>query len=354
MTKRRLASFLASSLAGDASNSKSMAACGGDSPNVISAIASWLEEMVRHYDSREWTATADGLKRTKEFAVSGFHGRPLSASIEGFLRRIASLAKLEESVFLVAAVYICRIIEKAPGLPISSCTVHRLLLQAIAVGAKFSLDHPRSNKLMASFADVPLKKFNQLEVKFLCLIQYDLNVAPNDLEMAKTALGMVEVVAVADATLQDVKRIRLGECGGTTYSTIEVATSGTTEEEGVTYNSAESEVDAMSHLIEDNNYNSTSDVDSTANGVTTPCLSECTTGSLAVSPEWSTQTGGVVDTCNNSNDDSLSNSSISQQQRAPVQGFNEISKTGTSSPFQMPTPERRLLCNSVIVLTAAE
>ena len=65
-----------------------MAACGGDSPNVISAIASWLEEMVRatppitlpheltlafqvrHYDSREWTATADGLKRTKEFAVS--------------------------------------------------------------------------------------------------------------------------------------------------------------------------------------------------------------------------------------------------------------------------------------------
>ena len=42
--------------------------------------------------------------------------------------RIASLAKLEESVFLVAAVYICRIIEKAPGLPISSCTVHRLLL----------------------------------------------------------------------------------------------------------------------------------------------------------------------------------------------------------------------------------
>merc|ERR1712167_145473 len=100
------------------------------------------------------------------------------------------MGRLDENVFLVAAVYICRIIEKAPGLPISSCTVHRLLLQAITVGAKFTLDHPRSNKSMASFADFPVSKFNQLEVKFLCAIKYDLAVTPSDIAIAEGALQM--------------------------------------------------------------------------------------------------------------------------------------------------------------------
>lgn len=352
MTKRRLASFLASSFADDAPHSNAKTVCAEGSRDVISAISSWLEEMVRHYDSREWTMTSDGLKRTEEFAVSGFHGRPLSASIEGFLRRISSLARLDENVFLVAAVYICRIIEKAPGLPISSCTVHRLLLQAVVVGAKFSLDHPRSNKMMASFADVPLKKFNQLEVKFLCLIQYDLAVSPNDIAMARAALGMLDEVPLVEETVS-CKRIKLGECGGTTYSTIAVGTSGTTEEVGIA--SVESEMDEMSHLTEDNNYNTSSPdmSEDLAVGVITPCISACSTNSMtAVSPEWSTQSGGDVETRNNSNDDK---SSVNQQHNAPTQGIMQGSKTGSSSPPQMasmPTPERKLLCNNVIAHAA--
>lgn len=43
---------------------------------------------------------------------------------------------------------------------------------------------------MASFADIPVSKFNQLEVKFLCAIQYDLAVAPSDIAVAEKALQM--------------------------------------------------------------------------------------------------------------------------------------------------------------------
>jgi len=158
---------------------------------VVRAVSRWLQDMVRYYDSLEWTITASGLVRTATFPVSAFHGRPLAASIEDFIRKICACAQLDESVVLVAAVYLSRIVEKADGkLPISSCTVHRLLLQAMTVGAKFTLDHPRSNKAMASFAEIPVSKFNQLEVKFLCAIQYDLAVTPSDIAIAEGALRM--------------------------------------------------------------------------------------------------------------------------------------------------------------------
>lgn len=160
-----------------------------DRKELVRMVSCWLQDMVRYYDSLEWTIGANGLQRTNVFPVSAFHGRPLSSSIERFIHTICSGAKLDDSVIIVAAVYMSRIIEKAGGeLPVSSCTVHRLLLLALTVGAKFVLDHPRSNKVMASFADLPISKFNQLEVRFLCAIQYNLAVSPADIEIAKNAL----------------------------------------------------------------------------------------------------------------------------------------------------------------------
>merc|ERR1711939_279135 len=191
MTKRQLESSVELSLACDVPNFAHGDTGGDGRLCVVRAVSHWLQDMVRYYDSLEWTVTPSGLVRTNAFPVSVFHGRPLSASIEDFIRKICTCAKLDESVVLVAAVYLSRIVEKAEGeLPISSCTVHRLLLQAMTVGAKFTLDHPRSNKSMASFADIPVSKFNQLEVKFLCAIQYDLAVTPADIAIAEGALQM--------------------------------------------------------------------------------------------------------------------------------------------------------------------
>merc|ERR1711998_148615 len=162
--------------------------------NLVRAVAGWLQDMVRHYDGQEWVISADRLRRTDTFPVSVFHGRPLSWSIEDFISRICSGAKLDDTVVLVAAVYLSRVIEKAGGkLPVSSCTVHRLMLQAITLASKFMLDHPRSNKVMASFADLAIGKFNELEVKFLCAIQYELAVSPEDIELAEGALQIVRV-----------------------------------------------------------------------------------------------------------------------------------------------------------------
>jgi len=191
MAKRRLESDLDPALACGATYKYATRDGQGD---LVRAVAGWLQDMVRHYDAQEWTISAEGLRRTGAFPVSAFHGRPLSWSIEDFICRICTGAKLDDTVVLVAAVYLSRVIEKAGGkLPVSSCTVHRLILQAITLASKFMLDHPRSNKVMASFADLAIGKFNELEVKFLCAIQYELAVSPADMELAADALQIVRV-----------------------------------------------------------------------------------------------------------------------------------------------------------------
>jgi hypothetical protein len=309
---------------------------------VIARIAAWLEKMVRHYDSREWAVGANGLERTQTFAISAFHGRPLSTSIEGFLRRIYTLAKLEETVILVAAVYMQRIVEKCPGLPISSCTVHRLLLSALTVGAKFSLDRPRSNKTMASFVGMPPKKFNQNEVKFLCLMQYDLNVSPEEIASVKNFLGVEEPRVEAPAC----KKIKLGSSGGTTYSTIDVLAAGmeSGEESGADEMSRlmdkDSTVDEMSHVEEPNNYNT---VEVGGQEVDIPCLSDV---SAATSPEWSNSSG-----CNTPQE---AGTPLCTGKK-PVQGFLANATKGDASspePTKMSTPERQTALRSLVAIAA--
>lgn len=360
MTKRRLASFLAVSLGADAQGASPEAAAG-----VIPAMAKWLQQMVRHYDSLEWTVTPDGLQRTDEFPVSAFHGRPLSASIEGFIRRICSLAKLEDSVVLVAAVYLRRILEKCPDLPISSCTVHRLLLQAVAVGAKFSLDHPRSNKVMASLVQMAPKKYNQLEIKFLCLIQYDLAVSPADLATARSSLGMVEMDVeeqerCEDANPRAYKKIKLGSSMeyGTTYTTFE-CDMGTTEE-GSVYSEG-SEVEAMSHLEECNNFTSTDIVGEQAQesdtGVVTPCLSESSPDSTAVSPGWSagsaTAPPAGASPNNSINNYDPNNYTPNTLLEIEAESQKQYYATTTLEDTKLSSPERNAYGNHVVA-TAAE
>lgn len=326
---------------------------------VITQLAAWLAEMVRHYDSREWTVGRNGLERTEAFAVSAFHGRPLSASIESFLRRIYTLAKLEESVILVAAVYLQRIVEKCPGLPISSCTVHRLLLAAITVAAKFTLDRPRSNKVMASFVGMPPKKFNQNEVKFLCLMQYDLNVSPGELESVKSSLGMLEPAGCEPVY----KKVKLGESGGTTYSTIDVLAAGVGSSEdseademsrlmeqeshvdAMSHGKEMSHVDAMSHAEVNNNNNNNNimttegDVETIALGVRTPCLSDV---SATPSPGWSNASGRTPQ-----------ETPPLGSKGQPVRGFlHSKSDSSSPEPTKMSTPERQTALGSLVAVAA--
>jgi len=170
-----------------------------DLPRTVSC---WLEAMVAHYDALEWCITADGLQRTGAFPVSVYHGRPLPVGIANLIMRLTVLMDIDTQVVLVAAVYLSRLLERG-SIPVSSCTVHRLLLVAIVVALKFTHDRTPSNQIMASVAGIETAELNKLEVKFLCGLGYNLRVSPSDMATAVSALRqMVEVETVGECSVE--------------------------------------------------------------------------------------------------------------------------------------------------------
>merc|ERR1711871_394506 len=334
MTKRRLEQPLVPSLACDVPKCAHGGEGGEGQPCLVRAVSCWLQDMVRYYDSLEWSVTPSGLVRTGSFPVSVFHGRPLSASIEDFIRKICHCAKLDESVVLVAAVYLSRIAEKAEGkLPISSCTVHRLLLQALTIGAKFTLDHPRSNKSMAAFADIPVGKFNQLEVKFLCTIQYDLAVSPADIAIAQGALQMTTVHTPCDQPAS--KRVKVDVLQDSSNQSSSVSGVAASNNSKVVMAEENSNEENSSAEVATNNYQvgyCDSDTISTAlvgEDMRTPDLSN--NNSIAMSPDcWS---------------------EASSYCPVPSKSTNLLT-TDMLEPTKMSTPER--LGSYTLVATAAE
>jgi hypothetical protein len=303
--------------------------------------------MVRYFDSLEWSVTpSGGLVRTDAFPVSVFHGRPLSASIEDFIRKICHCAKLDESVVLVAAVYLSRVADKAEGkLPISSCTVHRLLLQAMTVGAKFTLDHPRSNKSMASFADIPVSKFNQLEVKFLCAIQYDLAVTPADIVIAEGTLQMTTHMPCDLPAHKKVKVDVLQDDSNQSSSVSGVAASNNSNE--MEENSKEEHSSAE---VATNNYK-VECCDSNENTISTAFIGEemptpdfPNNNSIAVSPDCWSQASQCPAQVQAIDWNPFSNTASSKS--------TDMLPTDMHEPTKMSTPER--LGSYTLVATAAE
>jgi len=225
--------------------------------------------------------------------------------------------------------------------------VHRLLLQAITVGAKFTLDHPRSNKSMASFADIPVGKFNQLEVKFLCAIQYDLSVTPSDIAIAEKALQMTTHMQCVEPVQKKMKVV-LQDHSNQSSSAYGVAASNNSKENE---DNSNAEVESNNSNVSENEvvvleyYNSKdgtsrmeySSAEAASNNyntpkvgpeISTPDLHTDTNNSPVASPDcWSSATG--------------------LPDATPKANFN-----GVPEPTKMLTPEK--LGSYTLVATAAE
>lgn len=132
--------------------------------------------------------------------LSKFHAlRPPAISIKDYLQRVAKYAACSGECFVLALVYIDRIIQSNPTFVVNSLNIHRLLITSIMLAAKFFDDQYFNNAyyakvrdetsgigqrrgcnlrfahlccfLLCSFADqvggVPCNEINSLEVEFL-------------------------------------------------------------------------------------------------------------------------------------------------------------------------------------------
>jgi hypothetical protein len=99
-------------------------------------------------------------------------------SIEDYVERVQTYSKCSTSVYVIAMVYIDRLIE-GEGLVVTQLNVHRLFITAFLIAAKFYDDLSFKNAFYATLGGIEKTEMNLLEVDFLNYIKFNLVVAEN-------------------------------------------------------------------------------------------------------------------------------------------------------------------------------
>jgi hypothetical protein len=116
-------------------------------------------------------------------APSRFHStRAPSISLKDYLLRMNRYFQCSPSCFVLALVYIDRALKQRPAqFLVDSLSVHRVVLSALVVAAKFFDDCYYSNAFYAKVGGVKVSELNALEVAFLAeLLHWNLHVTASD------------------------------------------------------------------------------------------------------------------------------------------------------------------------------
>jgi len=112
--------------------------------------------------------------------VTRFHAmEPPRITIKYYLKRIATYSQCSEECFVLALIYIDRLIRKQDAFLVNSLNVHRLVITSIMVAAKFFDDQYFNNAYFSKVGGVSCKEINTLESEFLFMLNFNLFVESN-------------------------------------------------------------------------------------------------------------------------------------------------------------------------------
>lgn len=146
---------------------------------LVKVLATVLERLVN-------TNTATAI--TDPGQVTKFHAlKAPGICVEAYLDRIHKYASCSNECFILALIYIDRLIERNNFL-LTELNVHRVVITAILLAAKFFDDAYYNNAYYAKVGGVLLSELNGLEVDFLFRTNFSLHVQPEVFEKYKAEL----------------------------------------------------------------------------------------------------------------------------------------------------------------------
>lgn len=137
---------------------------------LVHVLSCVLSRLVAANDKK--AATGPGMGVTKFHAL-----RPPSIGIRDYLERILKYASCSNECFVLALVYIDRLIQRN-SFVLSSLNVHRIIITSVMLAAKFFDDQYFNNAYYGKVGGVPCAEINSLELEFLFSVNFALHVAP--------------------------------------------------------------------------------------------------------------------------------------------------------------------------------
>jgi len=99
-----------------------------------------------------------------------------------YSKRLQQFMSCSPACFVVALLYIDRVIERASHIVINSLTIHRLLLTSLVCACKYWDDAFYMNSFYAKVGGVTTAELNKLELDFLFALDFDLHVKAHDFD----------------------------------------------------------------------------------------------------------------------------------------------------------------------------
>mmetsp|Transcript_7934 Transcript_7934/g.11960 ORF Transcript_7934/g.11960 Transcript_7934/m.11960 type:complete len:173 (+) Transcript_7934:52-570(+) len=150
----------------------------GERKAICRAVSCILTQLCLKYSEE------DGEKRKTRFHAAEM---PL-ISIEDYIERIALYSSCSESCFILALVYIDRIIHVNEDFELCFLNIHRLLITSVLLAAKFHDDDSLGNSFFAEVGGISCLEMNVLEIEFLYLLNFTLRVSSTDFQRYKEEL----------------------------------------------------------------------------------------------------------------------------------------------------------------------
>lgn len=148
------------------------------SEDVLYGVASVLEHFI---------ARSEQQGKPMPTAFDGQLGAP-GASVYAFLEHIMNSGLCSKECFIMALVYGERILQKHRDFTISRNNVQRFVLISVLVGSKILDDFYCRNMYYAMAGGLEKAELNALELKLCDLLNFDLNVQPEEFGMYRDSL----------------------------------------------------------------------------------------------------------------------------------------------------------------------
>ena len=154
----------------------------------------------------ECTIVAMGKSRHNR-QVSKFNGlHPTPITIAYYLQRIAQFSGCSDQCFVLMLIYIDRLVTKK-NIALDAYNVHRLIISAILLSAKFFDDHFYFNPHFALVGGLKEREMNTLELEFLFLIEFNLYVTAEDYQTYYNTLARMAHTRFMNKTLPPIPNI---------------------------------------------------------------------------------------------------------------------------------------------------
>jgi len=132
-------------------------------------------------------AAAGGDARSQRF--HRFYAvRPAQIDISDYVARILAHFRCSLQCYVVASVYISRVLQLHPDFVLNSLTIHRLLLTSLVLAVKVTDDVLLANSWYAQVGGVSTRELNDLEADFLQLVSWRVHVTPQEYEHHRSRL----------------------------------------------------------------------------------------------------------------------------------------------------------------------